>query len=422
MDSTVRATLCFLSIALLTLRAQTIQVTPSHVLIDEPATIRVTGCKPNERLVIRAELVDGAEGNWASESEFIADAQGIIDTAMVAPVSGSYKGISRMGPVWSMMPVHSKEGRYTPPRNLGLQKIDFQLLHSAKVISTASLEQAAVAEGVERVSVHDGSVRGTLFVPPGKGPHPAILVLGGSEGGMPERRAAWFASHGYAALALAYFRFEDLPHDLAAIPLEYFGQAFVWLARRQDIDANRLAIAGTSRGGELALQLASMYTGVKAVVAYVPANVRYPACCGIAAVREPAWTWKGGALQYARFGAGGRPIDTVGAEIAVEHIHGPILLVSGNDDGVWQSSSMTEAIVARLKRERFGYEVIRLNYTHAGHTAGRPEIVPALQNWVHNPNTGRDNQMGGSPAGNAESTLDAPPKILDFLARSLKVH
>ena len=35
---------------------------------------------------------------------------------------------------------------------------------------------------------------------------------------MPARRAAWFASHGYAALALAYFRFDDLPRELARIP------------------------------------------------------------------------------------------------------------------------------------------------------------------------------------------------------------
>jgi len=415
----VRLVLCFFPIALLSVRAQTIEVTPARVLIDEAATIRVSACQPGERMSIRAELVDGADGRWASQSEFIANEQGSIDTSRDAPVAGSYKEVSSMGPVWSMKPVHSKEGRYLPLRDFGVQKIDFQLMRSTTVVSTAHLEQAAMADGIERVTLHEGSLRGVLFVPAGKGPHPGILVVGGSEGGMPARRAAWFASHGYAALALAYFRFDDLPGDLANIPLEYFGQAFVWMARRPEIAAARLAVSGTSRGGELALQLGSIYTGIKAVVAYVPANIRYPACCGIAAVRVPAWTWKGSGLTFGRFGRGGRPVDTAGAEIAVEHTHGPVLLISGGEDDVWSSSTMTDAVVARLKREHFAYEVVRLYYPHAGHTAGRPEIVPSWQSWTRNPTSGKETDMGGTPAANAESSLDAAPKVLEFLARSL---
>lgn len=110
------------------------------------------------------------------------------------------------------------------------------------------------------------------------------------------------------------------------------------------------------------------------------------------------------------------------AEIAVEHTQGPILLISGGEDGVWKSSAMTDAIAARLRREHFRYEVVRLNYPHAGHSAGRPEIVPSWQSWTRNPTSGRDTEMGGTQAGNAESTLDAPPKVLEFLAKSLSVH
>ena len=74
--------------------------------------------------------------------------------------------------------------------------------------------------------------------------------------------------------------------------------------------------------------------------------------------------------------------------------------------------------MARLgARNISGYEVVRLNYPHAGHSAGRPEIVPAWQTWIRNPTSGRDTEMGGTPAGNAESTLGAPPKILEFLAK-----
>jgi dienelactone hydrolase len=413
----VRLAICF-PVALLSVAAQTIEVSPTRVLVDESANIRVSGCRPNEHITIRTELLDGANFHWVSKSEFVADAQGGVDTSKQAPVAGSYKEVSAMGPVWSMKPSSSKAGRYEPPRDFGVQTIELQLMRGTEVVSTAHLEQAAIADGVRRVTLHDGPLRGLFFIPPGKGPHPGILVLGGSEGGMPARRAAWFASHGYAALALAYFRFEDLPRELAGIPLEYFGQAFIWMASRPEIDPRRLAVTGGSRGGELALQLGSMYNDIKAVVAFVPANVRYPACCGFTSVPY-AWTWQGRGLSFYPVGRLARSQRGFGWEIAAEHTHGPILLISGGEDGIWNSSAMTESIVTRLKRERFNYDVIRLNYPHAGHSAGRPEIVPSWQGWTRNPTSGRETEMGGTPAGNAASSLDAAPKILEFLEKSL---
>jgi len=404
-----------------TLSGQTIEVTPARVLIDQPAVIRVTGAQPNERLTIEAELVDGADGRWDSRSDFVADADGNVDTSKQAPVGGSYKEVSAMGPVWSMKPVGLREGRYQPPREFGVQTIEFHLMRGKAVVSAAHREQSPIAEGVERIVVHDGSLRGLLFTPADKMRHPGILVLGGSEGGVPGRRAAWFASHGYVALALAYFRFDDMPKELAGIPLEYFGEALAWMTRRPEVDPRRIAVTGGSRGGELALQLGSMYPVIKAVVAYVPANVRYPACCGFTPVPY-AWTWKENPLAFGRpgrgLGRGGIQPDPR-AEIAVEHTQGPILVVSGGDDGVWDSTGMADAVVARLKREHFAHEVVHLHYAHAGHGAGHPEIIPAWQGWTRNPTSGRDVEMGGTPKGNAESSLDAAPKVLDFLARSL---
>lgn len=413
----MRIVFCFAFVVWARLSAQTITVTPAQVLVDEPATIHVTGGHPGERLTLRAELVDGAGGRWISKSEFTADPEGNIDTSKQAPTAGSYKEISAMGPIWSMKPSGSNEGRYQPPRDFGMQTIELRLLRGGTVVSTAQLEQTPVADGVRRIPVHDSALRGILFAPPGNGPHPAILVLGGSEGGAPSRRAAWFASYGYAALALAYFRFDDLPRELRGIPLEYFGQALDWMAHRPEIDPSRIAVSGGSRGGELALQIGSMYPIIKAVVAYVPADVRYPACCGFR-LFSAAWTWQGRDLTFARPGRG-RMAGAAQAIIPVENIRGPILLISGSDDHVWNSSEMSDSVVARLKHGHFPYEVVHLNYPHAGHGAGHPEIVPAWQGWVINPTSGRETEMGGTPKGNAESALDAAPKVLAFLKTSL---
>jgi dienelactone hydrolase len=388
-------------------------------MTDQPASIRATGLQPNERVAIHAELTDGANAHWSSQAEFVAGHQGDIDTSRQPAVGGSYKDTSAMGLIWSMMPDSHKTGRYEPPRNFGVQTIEFRLMRGSTQLAAAHLEQIPVADDVERVTLHEGALRGTLFLPAGKDQHPAVLVLGGSEGGMPARRAAWLASHGYAALALAYFRYDDLPKELARIPLEYFGEALTWMTHRPEIASGRIAVMGISRGAELALELGSIYPVLKAVVAYSPSNVLNPACCGFNAA-FPAWTWKGAGLAFRPT----RPtfkqdVMVMRSVIEVEQTKGPILLVSGDADRVWASSSMADSIVARLKQSHFTYNVEQLKYPHAGHGAGRPELVPAWMGATTNPTSGREVEMGGTQKGNAESSLDAIPKVLDFLQQSL---
>ena len=58
-----------------------------------------------------------------------------------------------------------------------------------------------------------------------------VLVLGGSDGGIPSRRAKLLAESGFPALALAYFKTGRTPQYLDMIPLEYFDQPIEWLKR-----------------------------------------------------------------------------------------------------------------------------------------------------------------------------------------------
>jgi dienelactone hydrolase len=76
------------------------------------------------------------------------------------------------------------------------------------------------APGVSMTDFRDGVVVGTFYTPYGKRVLPAVIVLGGSEGGTMRDRAALLASHGYAALALAYFGAPGLPQELDRIPVE----------------------------------------------------------------------------------------------------------------------------------------------------------------------------------------------------------
>lgn len=398
------------------LRAQTLEIRPSRVMVDQSASVVASGLSPGERVSVRAELTDGDGVRWISQADFTAGAEGSIDTSKQAPAAGSYKEISALGLVWSMKPSSHSAGRYTPPRAFGAQTIEFHLMRGPARIAAATLEQDSLAPGVQRIRVHDGSLRGTFFLPASataSSPQPTLLVLGGSEGGLPSRRAAWFASHGYPALALAYFRFDDLPKELSGIPLEYFGEALRWLAQRPEVARTRIGVTGVSRGAELALQLGSLYPAFKTVVAYSPSDVRNPACCGFTPVPY-AWTLEGRPLAF-RPSRNPNSALALEARIQVERIHGPVMLLSGGDDRVWDSSAMADSIAHRLQSAHFTYNVEHLHYPHAGHGAGRPEIVPAWVGDVRNPTSGREAHPGGTPQGNAEASIDAIPKVLDFL-------
>jgi dienelactone hydrolase len=192
------------------------------------------------------------------------------------------------------------------------------------------------------------------------------------------------------------------------------------MKQNPDIAPGHLAVMGTSRGGELALQLGSMYPDIKAVVAYVPANVRYPSCCS--RMMTAAWTWRGQSLAFVRPTSHG-PIpasgESMAATIQVELTHGPILVIAGEDDGIWSSSTMADAVIHRLRQAHFAYQYQRLLYPHAGHRSGMPQIVPTWTGNVVHQVSGNSENPGGTPEGNAESSLDAIPKVLDFLQQNL---
>ena len=55
----------------------------------------------------------------------------------------------------------------------------------------------------------------------GKGPFPGVIDMFGSAGGLAEFKAALLASHGFMALALPFFDYDDLPKT-PVLNLEYF--------------------------------------------------------------------------------------------------------------------------------------------------------------------------------------------------------
>lgn len=232
-----------------------------------------------------------------------------------------------------------------------------------------------------------------------------MIVIGGSEGGEPVVLGALLASHGFPALALAYFGEPGLPQTLTNVPLEYFRTALKWLARQPNVDPARVELVGGSRGGEGARLIAATYPSlVHAVAALVPCSFVNPGNPPTLPP-SPAWTLDGKAVPFStatRYP--GNPPQSPDAVIPVERISGPVFLVGGGADGVWPSAAYVRTIVARLAA-RGRHDVTSLVYPRAGHFAAAPPYYP----WS-------DPRAGGSPQADAAAQAATWPKLLRFLA------
>uniref|UniRef100_UPI0031DCC2B7 acyl-CoA thioester hydrolase/BAAT C-terminal domain-containing protein n=1 Tax=Achromobacter dolens TaxID=1287738 RepID=UPI0031DCC2B7 len=381
---------------------------------------------------------------------FVAGEDGVVDLTRDAPVSGDYSGLSPMGLVWSQSPVDSpSREHFNHPVSEPL--ITEVVARVAGAQSVARFTQRLAAEGVTRQDVREEGLVGTLYLPPGATPgsHPAVLILNGSGGGINEPRAALYASRGYAAFALAYFKAPGLSDYISNTPLEYFQTGLRWLRKKVQPRHDFVAISGQSRGGELVLLLGATFpTEVSAVVAYVPGAVVHSGqnACDPKIGREgPTWLLGGKPLPHvwennrtatwAPFDEGPAPHrhekailtalqdpDAVArARIRVEDIQGPVMLLSATDDGSWPSSLYSKMVRDKLAEVKHPYPVQWLDYENGGHSILFP-YVPTTQLVYAHPVSGKISTSGGNPKDNARADEQSWEGVLKFLDAAVKAR
>lgn len=409
-------------------------VLPAAPLMDDRLAITVTGLPPGRQIAVRAmaQARDGRE--WRSEALFDSGPEGAIDLGSQAPAGGTYSGADAMGLFWSMRPqagpgngAFFNAGNWSAPVVVRLEAVD-----GGRVAAAASVERRFARPDVRRTVVAEGGIAGLLYEPGDGARHPGVIVLGGSEGGYGWPEDALLASRGFTVLSLAYFRAPGLPPLLRNIPVEYFGRAIAWMSAHPAVVPESVGLLGFSRGAEAALQAAAAFPEVRAVAALAPAHARWPGLTSGRWPRGAAWTEGGRPLPYApirigpRFALGyvaarlaRRPVETAPlfagkvaeeAEIAVERIRGPVLLVSGGDDRVWPAAAMAERVMARLARHRHPYPDEHLHYPEAGHWLPRAWLPMA------GARRGMRWAIGGTPEGAARAHAEAWPRILRLLA------
>ncbi len=263
---------------------------------------------------------------------------------------------------------------------------------------------------------------------------PAILLLGGSEGGLKETRnalARQLAAQGYAVLYPGYYMTREDNRAFELVPLETLDAALAWLAAREGVDPARIAVVGHSKGAEGALLVASRHPEVAAVVAAMPSDVVWQGFdfAGMdQSAMDSSWSAGGEPLPYVPYilpawhewitggmGTLGKMYRTSWdargqypeAAIPVERIEAPILLICGEQDSLWPGCAMARAAQDRAS------EAELLAYDDAGHWAFGP-----LEG-LHESDRAYLGQMGGTAEGDMAARRDQWPKILAFLDRAL---
>jgi dienelactone hydrolase len=318
--------------------------------------------------------------------------------------------------------------------------VHFEAEVNGAPVASAQVERQLIAPEVARQEIQQDGLVATLFRPPGTGPHPTVMVVSSSDGAVPEPQAALFASHGFTALALAYFGIPPFPPTLVEIPLEYFGAALQWLVKQEGVNPHAIAVTGASKGGELALLLGATFPEIRAGVAYAPSGVLWQGQQVLGpqpSIPRAAWTLRGKPLPFLQYPtqplertdprtatapsmlAALRDVEAVErATIPVERTHGPILFITGQDDPLWPAA-LAEIAVCRLAKQRFPFPVEHLNYPGAGHLIFLPPYGPTTIRSRRHPVLRRTFHYGGTTAGDAFARADSWPKVLAFLRGSL---
>ncbi|CAH1255279.1 ACOT2 [Branchiostoma lanceolatum] len=411
-------------------------VTPGKALVDDKVDITVERLAPRQPVTLHARLAEGA-ARLQSYAHYRADDTGRVIVAKQRSLGGLYSGVDQMGLFWSMQPSPGQK----PGFRLRKKDVSTPFLVDLSVhdghsdvmgdenlprprLATKTVERWYLGDRVKRIQVKEGRVRGTLFLPPGDGPFAGVIDIYGSGGGLPEYRAALLASRGFAALALAYFAYDDLPKDISEIDLDYFEEAADWLVSLPYVHSRGVGVLGTSQGGQLALCMAAYMDKVGAAAAVGSPTAVVGAPLPYKDKVFPCVRWIPDRFEVTKEGfinlVNGLEDATkepgLKACIEVEKAQCPIMFVAGEDDLNVQAVPFANQAIARMKAHgKTNYTL--LQYPRSGHLI-EPPYTPHCSLFYHNVYD-KCILMGGEPKSHAAAQEDSWHKILDLFRKQL---
>ena len=410
----------------------TLDISPDTAFADVPVNIVISGLEPDDDVVVRGETEDEDGRLFTSWARFQANANGVVDLAVETPLEGTYRSANSSGLVWSM---RSASGEWFRSSNSWTQRTYRISAETRDGIVESEITRTYPWRSVTRETVSVGDVTAELWLPASDASVPVIIWLGGSGGSPSRTRASFMAGRGFAVLDLMYLGGGDVP-ELVGIPLERVTLAIDFASSHARIDGRRTGLFGTSKGAELALEVAVHDPRVRAVATWAPSSVAFEGISFRKLRPGSSWSWNGTPVNYARYPltlrALANPIRMIfgkpmhfrpiyeqtlarapdEAFIPVEQIAGRILLLSGTDAQMWPSSHMAAQIVARLERHGRLQDVRNRVYHGAGHGM-------AFELWPQDREPEDRVLHGGSPEADRRAGQAAWGEIITFFQTEL---
>ncbi|XP_072301776.1 acyl-coenzyme A thioesterase 2, mitochondrial [Eucyclogobius newberryi] len=390
---------------------------------DKLVQVKVEGLSPHKLVVLRSKVVDDRGIVFKATAQYRADDLGHVDVSRAASLGGSYTGVEPMGLFWSMLPErpHNKLMKKTA---LSPMQVEISALsgENGEVLASEINHREFMSEGMKRIPVKEGRLRGVLFVPPGQGPFPGILDLYTLGGGLTEPRASLLAGKGFVVLALAYKSYQDLPKNPEYLELEYFEEAVEYLRSLPEVEGPGVGVISISHSGGVAMSISSFLSHISATVCINGCNantvipLRYKDKCipPIPHIMENIRFTKSGLLVVRDVLPD--PEQHRPSLIPIERATCQFLFVASKDDYNWTSAFFAKQAASILKRHGKDSYALSL-YPKAGHFLEVP-YMPNCPSGVHAA-VGKVVFFGGEPKAHSEAQLDLWERVQCFFKTHL---
>lgn len=419
-----------------------VEVEHQEAFADEKIGIRIFNLLPDGQLMVslKMELPWCSGEEFSSYAIFIADEAGEIDLDTASPIEGTYESANSMGLIYSLKSYKSTGKNIGDHISINKPILMNLLFETSTEKKEVQLKRLFKTDDILVKQICD-DFTGQLFYKKDSG-YKTILMLGGSDGHMESLSlmAAPLASRGFNVLTVSYFNSEGLPEKLEEVPLEYFEKIFKWIENSKITDTKDIYIHGTSKGGELALLLASRYKQIKKVAAVEPHTYCFQALNGLMSGKNvSSWSYQGKSIPFIQVDNDifyeeqkidiekGTPFGFTStyrksiekadnrseARINVENSQADILLICGEKDNIWNSHEACREIVNHLENSDYNHRYELLSFENMGHPLPIPYIIP-LSFTLKMPMDGGVFTSGGTIEGNVEGQYESFKKTIEF--------
>ncbi|XP_071438543.1 putative acyl-coenzyme A thioesterase 6 [Sinocyclocheilus grahami] len=339
-----------------------IRLLPSYKCsFEDPVHVTVSGLNHQQRVDLRSKITDESGRVFQASATYQADDNGQVDLNRDPSLGGSFTGVEPMGLFWALK-AEVVSGKFALTDVTRPALVDIEVVSDNRVIAKVTNERHCLTEGVRRIPVTEGRIRGTLFMP----------------------------------------------------PVNFFPK----------VKDQKIGLVSISKSGDLGLSMATFLPGISATVWINGCNANTLVPIYYKDICVPPLMFDIKRAKMTPLGLvdiGDVMNDPMSEEglpsiIPIERASGNFMFIMSEADRNWQSAYYAKLACDRLKAHgKNNYELVR--YEKAGHFIEVPYMPFCLANFHAAAN--QVVYFGGEPKAHSEAQLDTWKRMVNFFKKHL---